>query len=543
MRTMPGHSGPSRPLAATAAILTLAAAYGGTLWLLLVHRAAGVHEAHSLPLPLHWLRDSTLALPAVVVAVAAALVLVRGRGAATRAFAVAYAASAAVALTARADALLFDVHAPHAVPLGVLRDSLIALPAELAIAALATFVLARPRGQEIVPAAAGARPYRTTRAGLLRAGAAGVVGSATAAGALSRWAFPATAGSPTCTLCIRDGLVRMIDGTEVYMWGYGHEAGSFTVPGPAIVVTAGDAVSITVTNTLDEPHSLAVFATAGFDTARPGVLPEPSVLAGTGPIPAGASATLAFTAPAAGTYLYGDALAAPVNRVLGLHGALIVRPADGSRTIAGVTWENERIWVLNEIDPGISAAAGANVFADPGSVKTLFRPRYFTIGGNSLPLAGTPLLLSRYGGTSGLDSVHNPETTLTSETFRPDATGGLSGKPMLVRVLNAGLAVHSMHFHANHVFVLDEDGHGPGLLPPACHKDVVMVRPGSVKNVVFPFHDALDRTTPITVKQTYPMHCHAEMSQTAAGGLYPNGMLGHIEFVDPSLGDCVSASS
>jgi len=25
------------------------------------------------------------------------------------------------------------------------------------------------------------------------------------------------------------------------------------------------------------------------------------------------------------------------------------------------------------------------------------------------------------------------------------------------------------------------------------------------------------------------MHCHAEMSQTAGGGLYPNGMLAHWE--------------
>jgi hypothetical protein len=28
---------------------------------------------------------------------------------------------------------------------------------------------------------------------------------------------------------------------------------------------------------------------------------------------------------------------------------------------------------------------------------------------------------------------------------------------------------------------------------------------------------------------SYPMHCHAEMSQTAGGGLYPNGMLAHWE--------------
>jgi hypothetical protein len=50
--------------------------------------------------------------------------------------------------------------------------------------------------------------------------------------------------------------------------------------------------------------------------------------------------------------------------------------------------------------------------------------------------------------------------------------------------------------------------------------------------VIFPFHELLDKpgTTKLGFNQTYPMHCHAEMSQTAAGGLYPNGMIAHIEF-------------
>jgi hypothetical protein len=101
---------------------------------------------------------------------------------------------------------------------------------------------------------------------------------------------------------------------------------------------------------------------------------------------------------------------------------------------------------------------------------------------------------------------------------------------VLLRVVNAGLCVHSLHWHGNHVVVVRDTCGGP--FCQNMEKDVVIARPGAGKDVIFPFHAPLDATTDLwrQVNQTYPMHCHAEMSQTAAGGLYPNGMLGHIEF-------------
>jgi hypothetical protein len=34
----------------------------------------------------------------------------------------------------------------------------------------------------------------------------------------------------------------------------------------------------------------------------------------------------------------------------------------------------------------------------------------------------------------------------------------------------------------------------------------------------------------------YPMHCHIEMSQTASGGQYPQGMVTHWELLGPKRG-------
>ena len=64
-----------RPIAL--AIFALALAYGGGLWLHLLHQFEGAHEANEPPALIHWLRDSSLSLPLVCMAAVAALLLVR----------------------------------------------------------------------------------------------------------------------------------------------------------------------------------------------------------------------------------------------------------------------------------------------------------------------------------------------------------------------------------------------------------------------------------------------------------------------------------
>ncbi len=124
-----------REVAATAVLLTLA----GVLWLVLLHRALGAHEAREPSLAVHWLRDAALALPVVSAAVWAARVLAdrlgfdRQRRPLLAALALAAVVSWVLAAGSPVHALLFAPggHATTGEPplaLHVLRDALLALP-------------------------------------------------------------------------------------------------------------------------------------------------------------------------------------------------------------------------------------------------------------------------------------------------------------------------------------------------------------------------------------------------------------------------------
>jgi len=156
------------------AAYALALAYAGGLWLHLLHDAEGATELDAPPPAIHWLRDSTLALPLVTLAVwmgsrlAERLVARYGAGtsralvAAVLPVTLAFYASVAVGAGNPVHGVLFTAqHDGHELPpvVHVLRDSLVALTGNLLIAVL------------IAGAAAGrrhivVRPRRLARAGV-----------------------------------------------------------------------------------------------------------------------------------------------------------------------------------------------------------------------------------------------------------------------------------------------------------------------------------------------------------------------------------------
>src|SRR5512140_1762013 len=121
----------------------------------------------------------------------------------------------------------------------------------------------------------------------------------------------------TLNFTITDAVKEMVthepgnNSATCYFWIYKCDNPDFPpeCPGPQIFCTAGDTIQITVTNELDENHAFFI--------------PR---LVDTGPIPPGGTVTKTFTASRAGTYFYYDNLNAPVNRVMGLHGAFVVMP-------------------------------------------------------------------------------------------------------------------------------------------------------------------------------------------------------------------------
>lgn len=308
--------------------------------------------------------------------------------------------------------------------------------------------------------------------------------------ALLSWAPRAHAANLAYSLSMVSGNVPMVDGRSLYLFSYQDAAQTTAFPGPTLICREGDVLDITLNNTLGTNSAFAVAGTA----LRTDVAALSSV-------------TYSFAAPAPGTYLYHDDLNNGVNRVMGLHGALVVMPAGAANQsfAGGPTFVRQYKWLLGNLDPVWCDAVQAN---GDDHVRALaaqvagFTPKYFTINGGSY------------------DRTHNPDTELM----------GAVGNAALVRMLNAGMAVHSMHFHANHVEVCSINRQNFTSLRKK--KDVVSMFPLDSRDVLFPFitppdipagefDQGLDLAA---APQHYPMHCHTELSQTAGGGFYPHGM-------------------
>jgi FtsP/CotA-like multicopper oxidase with cupredoxin domain len=384
---------------------------------------------------------------------------------------------------------------------------------------------------------------RTTRASFLKAGAGGLL-TVSAGGALSRQldsSARAASDAVVIDLVINEGYVRMTDGSAAFMRGFGiSRDGSPMVPGPAIggnaaavmpgevaFVKAGDPVLLRVRNGLTGKHANEEhFFTIDGAVDRYGVPLVEAV-----PIdPSGKVTYIPFNAPEqAGTYFYLDD--DPIQRMLGLHGVMVVMPADDTRRPYVPTkglleppyFDEQFVWVFHDIDPVWGEQARNGVFrpgAPPPIDEQTCLPRYFTIN-----------------GVSGKQS----DESLFNSMRRFVVPEGVRGQGTLIRIVNAGAATHSPHFHGNHVYVLTQNrqlpevGGLPALsslgeegVPVSIEKDVVRMQSLGCTDVLLPFHEPLDQWPPYSRPDShdfrYPMHCHAEMSQSAGGGQYPSGM-------------------
>lgn len=255
--------------------------------------------------------------------------------------------------------------------------------------------------------------------------------------------------------------------------------------------------------------------------------------------------------------MYLDPLNAPVNRVMGLHGVMVVLPSpNGNNTpysdptanvqrlfddlgtadhFPGHPWDPDRnaIWVFNAIDPDkIRSAAIPGVFSSAAFLGN-YLPQYFTINGKSGFFAAQH-------GAGGGGHEHGDDGN------RADIHGHISinghvGQPCLIRNLNAGLMTHSPHIHGNHVYLLSENG---AVLNNVTMVDTWSMPPGAVKDLLLPFIAPPDippnfwqRVAAGTNQElfplVYPMHDHNEISNTAAGGNYPQGLVTHFQFDGP----------
>lgn len=366
----------------------------------------------------------------------------------------------------------------------------------------------------------------------------GVAATATLPATMSK--AESTQTATDFALTIAPATAEMIDGLMVYVLGFflGLDEAS-----PVLRVKEGDQITITVTNNDTRPHNFYVPGMRG---------------SAIGTMQPGETGTTTFVARNPGTYLYLDPSLAPLNRLLGLHGCMIVEPIDG-RTPAGsetpyaayqhtqqvraifdamggghprfpgTKWlardlSREKIWLFSQVDPSLNERIAAGEDVDPARLRDSFLPRYFTIN-----------------GLSGFDTAVHDNSTTGHDRARRIMPSGRQGEPCLIRTLNAGLATHAMHIHGNHFLELSESDR-TGINRCETHvyeRDVVMLSPLERIDLLLPFERPPDippeawppREEPFPLR--YVMHCHFELSQTAGGGNYPQGAVTHWEMTAP----------
>ncbi|MHB1490018.1 MAG: multicopper oxidase domain-containing protein [Cellulomonas sp.] len=291
----------------------------------------------------------------------------------------------------------------------------------VALVAAAGLVVATFAADPFLARAAAAAPVSAVSAGHAAATSAA---RAAAVGKLAPQGCTVTGTVAACDLFAMAGTASIL-GQPIPIWGFSSTgvAASATAPGPLLVVDQGSTVTVTLHNQLAEPVSLAfpgqpasAFA-AGLSSQAEEVGAAPGV-----------TATYTFTAARAGTFVYEAGHTADGARqvAMGLAGALVVRPADGSAygtQPAGYpasTYDDEAVVVLSEIDPALNAAPATFDMRN-------FHPAYRLINGKPFPST--------------------------------DPIGTDQGHTVLLRYVNVGSQTHSMSLLGATQKQIADDGH------------------------------------------------------------------------------------
>ena len=316
-------------------------------------------------------------------------------------------------------------------------------------------------------------------------------------------AAAAATGTSTSTfnLVASPAYLSQPDGQAIYSWGYGCSGaatfaatlGSATfpnqncqtmqVPGPTLIVTEGQTVSVTLTNGLPAAAGNTSILFPGFNVTTSGgvagLLTQEAAPGGT--------VTYTFTASSPGTRAYYSGTQGDLQVEMGLYGAIIVLPnavpsACTSGTIntnnaaarsywkeadfrlaaaaydhAESCYDREYLFQFSEIDPNIHHQAEQQVAAITTCTPTNhpfgpcptalevptepYHPSYFMINGRSMPDNMDPNYAIQYPHQpyNGNPHMHPGELTL-------------------IRVIGTGRWQHPFHEHGNHVRILGRDG-------------------------------------------------------------------------------------
>jgi FtsP/CotA-like multicopper oxidase with cupredoxin domain len=292
------------------------------------------------------------------------------------------------------------------------------------------------------------------------------------------------------------------DGEQVYSWGYGCTANTgltfaptaigasagascptMQVPGPTLIVTEGQPVTITLINQLPTSAGNTSLLFPGFNvTATGGVtglLTQEATPGGT------TTVTYKFTPSSPGTRAYYSGTQGDLQIEMGLYGAIIVLPsavptncnstntnlfgkasfvpetdfrlANAAYDHPETCYDREYLFQFSEMDGIIHRTALAQVqdakrvaacttsATAPGCSLEVptepYKPSYFLINGRSMP--------DDMDANYAVEYPHQPYNG--NPHMHP-------GEQVLIRVIGQGRWEHPFHEHGNHVRILARDG-------------------------------------------------------------------------------------
>jgi FtsP/CotA-like multicopper oxidase with cupredoxin domain len=314
------------------------------------------------------------------------------------------------------------------------------------------------------------------------------------------WTMPAHAAAPgikgpNFSLVAEPAYITQPDGQVIYSWGYGCDGSpsaylpqkitgfcnSMQIPGPTLIVSEGDTVTVTLRNALPSSAGNTSILFPGFQVSSSG---GASGLM-TREAQPGGTVSYTFKATTPGTRSYYSGTQGDLQIEMGLYGAIIVLPAtapascdhtqnDNARgaylraanlgdesdfRLAHAAYNNDKtcydreyLFQFSEVDPRIHEAALAQVNAKGGctagqagcslQVPTEpYHPAYFMINGRSMP--------------DDMDPNYSPQYPHQPYNGNPHLH---PGELILLRVIGQGRWQHPFHEHANHVRILARDG-------------------------------------------------------------------------------------
>jgi len=315
-------------------------------------------------------------------------------------------------------------------------------------------------------------------------------------------ATPGISGT-TFNLVAQTAFLNQPDGETVYAWGYGclNTTGNtfvpaaittatcptMQVPGPTLVVTEGQTITVNLTNGLPTAAGntsilFPDFQMQAFTNGVAGLLTQEAA--------PGQMVTYTFVASTPGTHAYYSGTQGDLQVEMGLYGALIVLPKNvpaactGAGTLAAqnllaeahwgesdfrlaaaaydhpkTCYDREYLFQWSEMDVNIhrqalaevsdlariAACASATGAATPGCSLDVptepYHPGYFLINGRSMPDLMDP----------NYDPIYPHQPYNGNPHMHP-------GEQVLIRTIGQGRWQHPFHEHGNHVRILARDG-------------------------------------------------------------------------------------